>query len=469
MQKNIAVFLLDQLTWRALPAYGNTLAHTPNIDRLTKDGLVIDGCYTACPLCQPARASLWTGRYPHETGVLSNGRKWPEHGIPDSLPTMGEAFIRAGWQAVHFGKTHDGGALRGFECWPEDEEVFPEEDPAFVLNTDSFRDRYTSLAACRFLEERKDDRPLLMITDLVNPHNICAWIGENKGVHECVKPGLPLLLPPLPENFRFEDIENRPAAVRYICCTHNRQAQAAGWTPDNFREYLQAYYYYLSLADRELGRVLDMLEKRGYTWENTLFVLTADHGDSMAARGQVTKQVSLYEETTRVPLIFKGKDVRPGRKEGIASLLDIFPTLCSQAGIRPPESLRGKDISSALSGGELPGREYVAGEWHTEWGFTVSPGRMIRTEDYKYTRYIEDGKEELFDLEKDPLEQRNLAGDPKYSDALAKMRRLLKEQMSLTEDPFETLSWKADRRWRSHPAGYQEHRGIAAPMEEDPA
>lgn len=465
MQKNIVVFLLDQLTWRALPAYGNTFARTPNIDRIAGESLLIDGCYTACPLCQPSRAAFWTGRYPHETGVLSNGQKWPEKGIPESMPTLGETFAKAGWQAVHFGKTHDGGALRGFVCEPEEEIVFPAEDPAFVLNTDSFRDRYTSEAACLFLRERKDERPLLMITDLVNPHNICAWIGANQGVHTGVHSDWPL--PPLPENFDFDDIESRPVAVRYICCTHNRQAQTVGWTPENFREYLQAYYYYLNLADRELGCVLDTLEEQGYTSENTLFVLTADHGDSMTARGQVTKQVSLYEETVKVPLIFKGKGVCPGIKEGIVSLLDLFPTLCGQAGIALPEGLRGRDLSDALSGGELPRRDYVAGEWHTEWGFTVSPGRMIRTERYKYTKYIEDNGEELFDLKQDPFEKKNLAKDSDSSVILDEMREVYRRHLEQTEDNFESLSWKADRRWRSHSVGYQNHRGIAAPMEDD--
>ena len=455
----------DQLTWRALPAYGNTFVKTPNIDRIAGGGLLIDGCYTACPLCQPARAALWTGRYPHETGVLSNGRKWPEKGIPKSMPTLGETFAGAGWQCVHFGKTHDAGALRGFFCEPEEEIAFPEEDAAFVLNEDSFRDRYTAEAACRFLRERKDTRPLLMITDLVNPHNICGWVGANQGVHESIPCDLPL--PPLPENFEFEDMGSRPVAVRYICCTNNRQSQTAGWTAENFREYLRAYYYYLSLAGRELGIVLDEMEEQGYTEENTLFILTADHGDGMAGRGQVTKQVSFYEETTRVPMIFKGKGIRPGKKEGIASLLDLFPTLCGQAGIAPPEGLRGRDLSCALSGGAMPEREYVAGEWHTEWGYTVSPGRMIRTERYKYTRYIEDGGEELFDLKEDPFERKNLAEDPDSAVILAQMRKLYKKHLELTEDPFESLSWKADHRWRSHPMGYWNHKGIAAPMEED--
>lgn len=484
MQKNMIVFLLDQLTWRALPAYGNSFIRTPNIDRIVQDSLVFDGCYTSCPLCQPARAALWTGRYPHETGVLSNGRKWPEHGIPDSMTTLGEVFSRAGWQTVHFGKTHDGGALRGFACEAENEIVFPEEDPAFGLNMDSYRDRYTVEAACRFLENRRDERPLLMITDLVNPHNICGWVGKNQGSHTGIYSDLPL--PPLPENFAFEDIQNRPAAVRYICCTNNRQAQTQGWTSDNFREYLRAYYYYLSLADRSVGAVLDALQKQGYTRENTLFILTADHGDGMAARGQVTKQVSFYDETTRVPLIFQGAGVCPGRREGIASLLDLFPTLCGQAGIAAPDGLRGMDLSPMLAGNEMPERNYVAAEWHTEWGYTVSPGRMLRTRRYKYTRYIEDGGEELFDLEKDPLEQRNLVPDAVKAAAgksagvtetaveardcviaLEAMRSMMKRHLEMTDDSFETLSWKADPRWRSHPVGYRNHRGIAAPMEEE--
>lgn len=400
-----------------------------------------------------------------ETGVLSNGNKWPETGIAEDLPTLGETFANVGWQTVHFGKTHDQGALRGFVCEPEREVRIAEEEAAFPLNVDSFRDAYTVEAACSFLEKRQDERPLLMVTDLVNPHNICGWVGANKGVHESTECQYPL--PPLPENFDFEDIENCPAAIRYICCTNNRQAQAAGWTPENFREYLRAYYYYLSLADHSVGAVLDSLEKNGYTTENTLFVLMADHGDSMAAHGLVTKQVNFYEEITRVPMIFKEPGVKPGKQEGIASLLDLFPTLCGWAGITAPEGLRGMSLTETLGGGSLPEREYVACEWHTEWGYTVSPGRMIRANRYKYTRYVEDGAEELYDLVNDPMEKKNLAVNPVCRFSLQEMRKLLWDHERVTKDPFETLPWKADKRWRSHPAGYQNHHGIAAPMAEE--
>lgn len=460
------MFLLDQLSFRALPAYGNTDARTPNLDWLAEDALVVDGCYSTCPLCVPSRTALWSGRYPHETGVISNGRKWPQGPLPEHIPTLGECFRDAGWQAVHFGKDEGGGALRGFEAAPMGSTVFETGDPAFPLNGDSFRDRYTTDAACEFLEQRQDDRPLLFVADLINPHNICGWVGANQGVHTGVPSDLPL--PPLPENFTFDDIRNRPLAVQYLCCSHNRQAQTAGWVPENFREYLRAYYYYISLADQEVGRILETLNKRGFTQDNTLFVLAADHGDSMAARGHVTKQVTLYEETVRVPLMFKGAGVQSGKAEGLASLLDIFPTLCAFAGIEAPENLSGKDLTAVLAGDKLPERDCVASEWHTEYGYTVSPGRMVRSGDYKYMKYIEDGKEELYDLKADPYEQKNLAADEmsaETKDALEHMRRVFRKHLADTEDSFETLSWDVDKRWRSHPVGYQNHKGIAAPME----
>ena len=86
-----------------------------------------------------------------------------------------------------------------------------------------------------------------------------------------------------------------------------------------------------------------------------------------------------------------------------------------------------------MTGEELPKRKYVVSEWHTEWGYTVSPGRMLRTDRYKYTKYVEDGAEELYDLQKDPFEKKNAAKDPSYADVLEEMRQLLSEHEVLTE------------------------------------
>ena len=125
------------------------------------------------------------------------------------------------------------------------------------------------------------------------------------------------------------------------------------------------------------------------------------------------------------------------------------------------------DLSSELRGGSLLQRDYVASEWHTEWGFTISPGRMLRNERYKYTHYIEGNGEELFDLFKDPLETKNLIHSPSYESILKEMRALYHRHLKETNDPFESMEWKADSRWRSHPIGYQNHRGIAAPQAEE--
>lgn len=463
MATNIMLVVTDQLTWRALPCYGNTFVKTPNIDRIAKDSVRFTNCYTPCPLCQPARAAFWSGRYPHETNVLSNGRKWPVAPVPEEFETLGETFAKAGYKTVHFGKCHDAGALRGFECSPEEEIPVDDVSPAFPYNFDTYEDRDTTEKTVEFLKHYSSQQPFLMVCDLVNPHNICGWVGENQGSHEDVPTGKEL--PPLPENFEFDDITNRPIAVQYICCSHNRQAQTEYWTKTNYQHYLAAYYHYLEVVDKEIGKVLDALEKSPYA-DNTMIVFLADHGDSMAARGRVTKQVDFYEEVTRVPLIFSGKGIHgEGEIHDIVSLLDLYPTLCGYAGINIPKGLRGMDLSMGLKGQEIPKRDYVASQWHTEWGYTVSPGRMICNGRLKYMYYIEDQGEELYDLEKDPYEKVNQARNPEYSKDLEEMRTLFRKYLEETHDNFLSLEWYADKKWRSHEAGYHNHRGIAAPQE----
>lgn len=458
---DILLIVLDQLAWKALSCYGGE-GKTPNIDGLVENGVAMDACYCPFPLCQPSRAAFWTGMESHRNRVWSNGRSWPIERIDESFPTLGETFRNAGYETMHFGKMHDGGALRGFTCSEEKETAIPDWNPAFPFNMDTYADVYTVDRAKEYFSSCSFDSPHLTVLDLINPHNICGWIGKNKGVHENAEGTGEL--PELPANFDFDDIANRPLPVQYLCCSHVRQSQTVGWTRDNFRAYLAAYYYYLSVADRHIGEVLDVLRGRGKL-DDTLIVFFSDHGDNMTSRGSVTKQVTLYEEVTRVPLVFSGKGVVP-RKEpvkGLCSLLDIFPTLCSVAGIDAPAGLDGIDISAAMDKGVLPSRRYVTSEWFTEWGYTISPGRMLRMDRYKYICYLEMNGEELYDLELDPGETRNLAGDAEHADVLAECRKLLREHVVESSDPFFTLQVKVDPRWRCHEKGYANHRGCAAP------
>ena len=121
------------------------------------------------------------------------------------------------------------------------------------------------------------------------------------------------------------------------------------------------------------------------------------------------------------------------------------------------------DISSMAENGTLPDRPYVTSEWFTEWGYTISPGRMIRRGDVKYIRYLEGNGEELYFLDEDPHEKVNRASDASVRNTLHEMRALLDKYVTETDDPFFTLEVKADRRWRSHKCGYQNHEGKTAP------
>lgn len=467
---NILIVIADQLSAQALPAYGDTYARTPNIDRIVRRGVRFENCYTNCPLCQPARAAFWTGLFPHQTGVLSNGRKHPVPPVSEDVPTLGALFAEAGYETVHFGKAHDAGGLRGFYVEPH-ESIPVEAEPAWMVNYDTVQDRYTTTKVIEYLASYDCDVPLLLVADLNNPHNICGWVGDNAYEHQDVPVSVPL--PSLPPNFEVDDLERRPLPVQYICCSHNRLSQAAPWNETNYRHYLAAYYHYVSRVDAEIGLILGALEARADAKE-WLIVFTADHGEGRAEHRMVTKQVSMYDNTTRVPFAFAGPGVGGVDRAvqgALLSNLDLLPTLCAYAGIDAPQGLWGRDLLPWLTGerDDSP-HDYVVSEWHTEWGFTISPGRMVRTARFKYVRYLEGCDrglcEELYDMQVDPGETRTLAQDPAYACTLDEHRALLDRHLQATDDGFFGLRWEAAPRWRSHDTGYHHHRGPAAPMVE---
>lgn len=459
---NILIIITDQLSRSALGCYGNKDVSSPHIDALAQSGVRFNKAYTPCPLCMPARASFWSGTLPHDTWTVSNAGEYKNGTVGEEVPTLGSLFKGAGYETIHFGKTHDNGTLRGFDCVdtgkPEiiASDIWPEHLEANV-------DELSVKAGIDYLNQTHD-KPFVMIEDLHNPHGICNWIGTFREEHDDhVHP--PGKLPDLPDNFDVMDLEKRPLPIQYLCCSHSRQSMVAPWTEENYRHYLAAYYYYVHRADTHVGMIMDALKKSGAA-ENTLIVFAADHGDNMGSHRMVTKQVAFYEETTRVPMIFSGPGIA-GKNislDSLVSLSDLMPTLCDYAGLNVPEGLYGKSVLLHLKG-ELPveKREYVASEWMTEWGHTIEPGRMIRTENYKYTRYIEGDGEELYDLVNDPGETHTLIDDPDYQQVLESHRRLLREHVEKENDPFFSLESKVDKQWRSHPVGYHHHKSHAAP------
>lgn len=458
--KNILVIICDQLSATALQAYGNTYSSTPNLNKLASKSVIMENTYTSCPLCQPARASFWTSRYPHQTHVLSN---LPNQGFPtvsEDIPTIGELFSKAGYECVHFGKTHDYGALRGFHVIPSEEIEVSRTNPAIAFSYETFLDIDTTKKSIEYLKSNPE-KPFLMVADLQNPHNICEYIGEHKdGIGEFQ---LDRELPPLPENFDFDDIENRPKLIQYLCCAHRRQEHASHWNDEDFRYYLYAYYYYLSMVDKQIGEILQTLENSNAA-DDTMIVFMADHGEGMASHHLVTKYAVFYEESNHVPFMFAlPKSDTQRRITGVTSLLDLVPTLLDYASIPIPDDLEGVSLMPQLTGKKTDSeRQYVSAQWHDEFcGYTI-PGRMICDTEYKYTCYLEKDGEELFDMKNDRLEKINLAKNPEYLSVLNKYRNILKKHLVETNDSFLTLETSDVSKYRHHLVGFHNHEGLNA-------
>jgi len=461
---NFLIIQCDHLTQRVVGAYGETKGVTPAIDGVALKGVVFANAYVGCPLSQPSRTSLWTGMMPHQTGVRSNTSEIRNKRVPENVPTLGSLFSDGGYDAVHFGKTHDMGALRGFkhkEPVPQ-----PFEDPEFPVNRDSYLDVGTCEDVVGYLNN-PPGKPFICVADFQNPHNICGYIGANAGLHT----DNPITgeLPELPANFEVENWDLIPTPIQYICCNHRRMAQASGWSETNYQHYIAAFQHYTRMVDKQIAQVLEALYSTP-AGRNTIVIVMADHGDGMASHRMVTKQVSFYEEITNVPFIFAGPGIqhikKPVDKLLTQPTLDLIPTLCELAGIEVPQEKQGISLAPILTGKkQLKTHPYVASEWHTEYEEIISPGRMIRGPRYKYTHYLEGNGEELYDLKKDKGERVNLAYDPAYSAVLEEHRRMLDDYITRTNDDYRSLKIEVDKCWREHAPGYPNHEGFGSAWE----
>lgn len=453
--KNILIITADQLSRHAIGGYGNSDVSTPAIDSIIAQGTRFNAAYTAYPLCGPSRASFWTGRLPHQNGVHGNNSP----NIPSSMPTLGQLFREAGYDAVHFGKQHDFGSLRGFDC-AEQIEMDMDAPEAFPVNYDSREDLYAEQESVAFLR-KKHDKPFIMAVDFNNPHNICGWVGAFAGPHSDIQGIGPL--PPLRDNFEnLDPITNRPPAVQYLCCGHHRMHEASHWSPLNYQQYLAAYYHYTRMGDNSIKKVLDALAQSDAA-DNTLIVFFSDHGDAMGSHRQVTKMNFFYEEATNVPFVMVGPGIpRNQHSDELVSLCDLLPTLCDYAGLSTPEQLYGRSVLPLLDEKSPDDwREAVVSQWYTSRETTIEPARMYRTKTHKYTVYQEGG-EELFDLVQDPGERQNLANDPAYRDLLVEYRERFTHYTHEQIDPFKTQAVNIDPAWRHHTPGYQHHHGDCA-------
>lgn len=429
---NILYLFTDQQTAGAMSCAGCADVRTPTLDALAAAGTRFDNAYCTYPLCSPSRASMFTGKMPHEIGVMGNVQILPEAGRQQE---MGWLFRNAGYDTAYAGKWHLPKQLmeegHGFDilCGMDDELV-TEKCTAFL--------------------RQKRDQPFLLVGSFIEPHGICSvtrFADPRRkiqiGTLSDVDPYDPSFLgrcPALPPNFAaasprpeavtarhsegMDEEYGRKNAPRPAFWAPEEEFNAAAkWPPECYRYYRFAYYRWVERVDAQIGQVLAALREAGIE-DDTLVIFSSDHGEMGGAHGLNMKRY-FYQEAVRIPLLVRfGNRVRSGQVVGaplVSNGLDLLPTLCDYAGLAPPPGLRGLSLRPLLEGQAPP-------DWRKELVVECAKpdGRLLHTGRYKYMAYASGAHpEELFDLENDPGELRNLAEEASHAEELADCRRRL--------------------------------------------
>ncbi len=396
---NFLFIVCDQLSIDAISAYGNSNLYTPNIDRLVTGGVSFMESYSTNPVCSPARSSLFTGKMPSETGVVTNNRA-----IHPDIPDMGQWLRQFSYETVYCGKWHlplgYPVKMRGFETIP------------VGGGQGDVVDHLVSRQCESYLLNRQADKPFLLVASFMQPHDICYWAIHNRKL--------------VPKDLRFEVIANK---LPPLPLNHNARPVAPeqleknsgyyGFNEIQWRYYLYIYYRQIEMLDAEVGRLLDAIESSGCA-DNTIVIFTSDHGEGAGKHMNVQKWYP-YEEAAKVPLIFYCPGIVPSGTRDYSHLvsgLDIVPSVCDFAGVKSPENCSGHSLKPLLEGRNVPWREFVPVETHVI-------GRTIRTADFKYVKYKDDPVEQLFDIRNDPGETKNLYQKPEYMDIIQEHRKIL--------------------------------------------
>ncbi|MBL8178988.1 MAG: sulfatase-like hydrolase/transferase [Bryobacterales bacterium] len=455
---NVLWIMVDQLRFDCLGANGNRLIRTPNLDRLAARSANFQNGFVQSPVCVPSRASYFTGRYPHSHKNRVN------YTPLDARERLGQQYFRdAGYQTGVVGKLHyypptaaharslgwdrvqidDGVAATDpysdYVAWRK------RNDPkagvgyqatAGLAGKNPFRAaisyEYTPTAwtgeqTRRMLREfGAGDRPFFLYSSFFKPHSPHTVPAPYDAMYDEIEI-------PLPRAVGLADIEKLPLPVQKQILRGKPQY---GMDRGRLQWIYRSYYGGVSMIDREVGLVLDELERSGQG-QNTIIVFTTDHGDQLLEHGLEGKNV-FFEASVRVPFLlsYPGK-IEAGLRRELVEMVDVLPTLLGLCGINVPAAVQGRSVFGGA------GREFVFSEnvipevinsgsldmpyepGKGVGGIVHPDAKMIRTERWKYNHYAGHGGE-LYDLRNDPGEERNLYRDAAYRGTVQEMKdRLL--------------------------------------------
>jgi arylsulfatase len=450
---NIILIMTDQQRFDTISALGFPYASTPNLDAMVKNGVTLTECHITAPSCVPSRASLFTGYYPHTTGVLSNGQAWQR--------TWVEQLRESGYRCVNIGKMHtipynsDSGfderyVVENKDRYMEGRWYFDEWDKALAANGLVKQQRET-------YRKRDDYRDSLGAFDWELPEELHsdAFVGNMAkwwvNTYPATEPlflqvGFPGPHPPYDPPARYsdaylarndlpddkpskEELDALPSALKEkrvhdVEVDHDSVVWSLDPTPEQMRKLWAHYLGNVTLIDEKIGELLEALKERGYL-DDAIVIFTSDHGECLGDHGLIQKW-SMYDVVTRVPTIIWSTAGRfEGGREvsGLCQLFDLGPTILEYAGITPPKSFEARSLKPALEGQDWKPRAHVFCEQAGDVTLTGADFITgVRSDEWKLVHFRGSQEGQLFDLKNDPKEVNNLWDSAEHQD---KRRELL--------------------------------------------
>lgn len=440
---NIVVLMSDHTNAQAL-ALGSQ-CRTPHFDGLAREGVRFAHCYTPNAICSPARASLMTGTYPSTHGVWdcthTQRREWVD--VRGGLEHWSQRLAAAGYVNGYFGKWHvePSGRLESLG-WAEHDigdlhswRAKPIPGSEVVVKTEGYDDY---LLAATSSETGASHHPAFdRGIDFIRRHAgqdrpFCCFVSTSEPHDPYVPPqsfleGYNADTIRLSPTLRESDSSGKPEVVARM------RRLWDSLTDEDWRKITAAYCATVTFLDSESGRLLAALKETG-AYDDTIVIVTADHGDMLGGHGLATKGVGTpYEEVYNVPLIVRAPGMRGGEDaDHRVSLVDVAPTILDLCGLDPFERCQGRSLRPVLDGSsnrdewrdayaEFYGQRFVYTQrivWLDEWKYVFSPG----------------GIDELYNLREDPHEERNLAALPAFRDRLVAMATAMWRKMEAIGD-----------------------------------
>jgi choline-sulfatase len=413
---------------------GHPQVKTPNIDRLAARGALFLNAHCQAPLCNPSRTSLMTSRRPSTTGVYGLAPWFRDVEELRDIVSLPQCLSRAGYRTYSTGKVYHGGYGRkkndnefdvlgppaSVGARPKQKLVntpqpHPLVDWGVFPHKDEDKGDYKVASWAVEQLDAKPQEPFFLSAGFFLPHVPCyatqQWFDLYPADDDKLK------LPPV----RLDDRDDTPRFSWYLHWKLPEPRLKFLKEADQWHNLVRSYMACTSFVDAQVGRLLEALQRNGYA-DNTIIVLWSDHGWHLGEK-LITGKNTLWDRSTRVPLIFAGPGIAQGRCTRPAELLDIYPTLVELCDLPQPEGLEGHSLLPQLKDASAP-RKWPAITTHNH------DNHGVRSEHWRYIRYA-DGSEELYDMRKDPNEWTNVVGDEKYADVLREHRQWLPKKSAM--------------------------------------